>query len=244
MDDRFAYDKQKKTEVVSVEDYDRSKFYYDEKFMEEVEAADSNLGKITLKDVNLTNRKTAKKSQNFKAENDNTRVFNLKWHHPETRKPPPDDRNYVKDYDNNLLFKSPLEEQILQNRRNNLDKLKDSLGVKTYTIALYEQLGNELHPRNLQSSFGTTFFVSKKPQLLDMRKFTIVNQNKFDFMRKVVGYMTAQKKIKNIILEKSVPDTYLRNYSDVRQEIYDPSLPYEKYKYAMGQTNIQPEICL
>lgn len=63
-------------------------------------------------------------------------------------------------------------------------------------------------------------------------------------MRKVVGYMTAQKKIKNIILEKSVPDTYLRNYSDVRQEIYDPSLPYEKYKYAMGQTNIQPEICL
>jgi len=33
-----------------------------------------------------------------------------------------------------------------------------------------------------------------------MKNFTLVNQNKFDFMRKVVGYMTAQKKIRNIIL--------------------------------------------
>ena len=82
MEDRVAYDKQKKTEVVSVEDYDRSKFYYDQKFMEEVEAADNNLGKISLRDINTTNRKTAKKSQNFKADEENTKVFNLKWHHP------------------------------------------------------------------------------------------------------------------------------------------------------------------
>ena len=33
-----------------------------------------------------------------------------------------------------------------------------------------------------------------------MKNFTLVNQNKFDFMRKVAGYMTAQKKIRNIIL--------------------------------------------
>jgi len=50
--------------------------------MEEVEAADNNLGKISLRDINTTNRKTAKKSQNFKAEEENTKVFNLKWHHP------------------------------------------------------------------------------------------------------------------------------------------------------------------
>jgi hypothetical protein len=73
-----------------------------------VEAADTNLGKITQKDVNVTNKKTAKKSENFKPEDDNTKVFNLKWHHPESKKPLVDDRNYVKDYDNNLLFKSPL----------------------------------------------------------------------------------------------------------------------------------------
>jgi hypothetical protein len=30
--------------------------------MEQVEAADNNLGKVTLNDVNVTNRKTAKKN--------------------------------------------------------------------------------------------------------------------------------------------------------------------------------------
>lgn len=38
-----------------------------------------------------------------------------------------------------------------------------------------------------------------------MKNFRLLNQNKFDFMRKVVGYMTAQKKIKNILNEKNVP---------------------------------------
>lgn len=40
---------------------------------------------------------------------------------------------------------------------------------------------------------------------MDLKGFKLVNQNKFDFMRKVVGYMTVQKKIKSIIAEKNVP---------------------------------------
>lgn len=42
-------------------------------------------------------------------------------------------------------------------------------------------------------------FVKKTPQLLDIKNLKILNQTKFDFMRKVVGYMAAQKKIKAII---------------------------------------------
>lgn len=51
----------------------------------------------------------------------------------------------------------------------------------------------------MTSSFGSNLFVKKTPQLLDIKNFKLLDQNKFDFMRKVVGYMTAQKKIKNII---------------------------------------------
>jgi len=42
-------------------------------------------------------------------------------------------------------------------------------------------------------------FVKKETQILDVMNFKLLNQNKFDFMRKVVGYMTAQKKIKAVI---------------------------------------------
>jgi hypothetical protein len=35
-----------------------------------------------------------------------------------------DETDLSKDYDNNLLFKSPLEEQLLESKKNNLDKLK------------------------------------------------------------------------------------------------------------------------
>lgn len=53
-------------------------------------------------------------------------------------------------------------------------------------------------------------------------------------MRKVVGYITAQKKIKNIIDEKGAPDKYQRYYSDVHQPSYNPQLQYNKIRYAQG----------
>lgn len=43
-------------------------------------------------------------------------------------------------------------------------------------------------------------------------------------MRKVIGYMTAQKKIKAIIAEKTTPELYPRYYSDIRQESYNPEI--------------------
>ena len=48
-------------------------------------------------------------------------------------------------------------------------------------------------------------FVNKVPQVLDLKNFKLVNQNKFDFMRKVVGYMSAQKKIQKVLNAKPVP---------------------------------------
>lgn len=59
-------------------------------------------------------------------------------------------------------------------------------------------------------------------------------------MRKVVGYMTAQKKIKNILAEKNVPDQLPRYYSDVKQESYNPILQTEKVKFAMGKLDHRP----
>jgi len=41
--------------------------------------------------------------------------------------------------------------------------------------------------------------------VLDIKNFKILNSNKFDFMRKVVGYMAAQKKIQRVINMKPVP---------------------------------------
>ena len=54
-----------------------------------------------------------------------------------------------------------------------------------------------------------------------MKNFKIVNKNKFDFMRKVVGYMAAQKKIQRIINMKPVPELYPRNFKDVKQHSYN-----------------------
>lgn len=247
MEDKKAYEKVKETEVVSVEDYDRSKFYYDDRFIREAETADSSLGKVTYRDINLSSKSKSKKPQDFKGQDENTRVFNLKWHQDQQssrNRSNPNATPFSKDYDNNLLFKSPLEEQMLDNRRNNLDKLRENLGVKSYTVALLEQTGSEIHPDYLQSSFGSNLFVKKTPQLLDLRNFKVLNQNKFDFMRKVVGYMTAQKKIRNIISDKNVPESYPRYYADVKQDSYDPDLQYEKYKFAIGRTDRRPHLYL
>ncbi len=64
--------------------------------------------------------------------------------------------------------------------------------------------------------------------MLDLVNFRFLNQNKFDFMRKVVGYTTAQKKIKDLIASKAVPDKYPRYFSDVSQESYNPELQSSK----------------
>jgi hypothetical protein len=56
-----------------------------------------------------------------------------------------------------------------------------------------------IHPEHLSYSFGIDNFVKKTPQILDVKNLKLLNQNKFDFMRKVVAYMTAQKKINDII---------------------------------------------
>jgi hypothetical protein len=110
-----------------------------------VEKADRAAGKITEKDLNLGSKKS-KKSQELKSNQDeNTRVFNLKWHQDASsaRKMFHNDTaTFTKNYDNNLLFKSPFEDQMLENRRNGLDKLRENLGVKTYTIAFYEEQAN------------------------------------------------------------------------------------------------------
>ena len=42
--------------------------------------------------------------------------------------------------------------------------------------------------------------------MLDLMNFRFLNQNKFDFMRKVVGFSTAQKKIRDLISAKVVPE--------------------------------------
>lgn len=112
-------------------------------FIKDTDKDDKTKGKVTYKDKNTTNQSVSKKAPDFKAQDQNTRVFNLKWHHDQTRrKTIMDDSPYAKDYDNNLLFKSPFQQQMLQNKRNNLDKLKDNLGVKTYTIALLKQMSD------------------------------------------------------------------------------------------------------
>jgi hypothetical protein len=56
--------------------------------------------------------------------------------------------------------------------------------------------------------------------------------------------MTAQKKIKHILLEKNVPEQLPRYFSDVKQESYNPILQTEKVKFAMGKLDHRPEIYL
>ena len=43
-------------------------------------------------------------------------------------------------------------------------------------------------------------------------------------MRKVVGYMSAQKKIQRVLNMKPVPELYPRTYKDVKQLSYQPEL--------------------
>ena len=64
-------------------------------------------------------------------------------------------------------------------------------------------------------------FVNRIPQVLDVQNFKLVNQNKFDFMRKVVGYIAAQKKVQRIINMKPVPELYPRTFKDVKQAAFD-----------------------
>jgi hypothetical protein len=111
-------------------------------------------------------------------------------------------------------------------------------------MAVYEQFANEIHPNHITSSFGVDQFVKKTPQILDIKNFKLLNHNKFDFMRKVVGYMTAQKKIKTMLSEKNVPDQLPRYYTDVKQDSYNPILQTEKIKFAMGKIDYRPELYL
>lgn len=45
-----------------------------------VEQAHSDMGRVTRQDINTSTRNNAKKSEGFKNQDENTRVFNLKWH--------------------------------------------------------------------------------------------------------------------------------------------------------------------
>jgi capsular polysaccharide biosynthesis protein len=81
-----------------------------------MENADKNSGKVTVKDLNLGNTKNSKNSQIKGNHDENTKVFNLKWHQDSSsarRRIENDTNEYGKNYDNNLLFKSPFEDQLL-----------------------------------------------------------------------------------------------------------------------------------
>ena len=67
---------------------------------------------MTIDDINTTVKHKTKKVEDFKHNDENTRVFNLKWHQdPNTQRSNVlSNDEEIKDYDNNLLFKSPLEE--------------------------------------------------------------------------------------------------------------------------------------
>lgn len=81
-----------------------------------MENADKNSGKVTVKDLNLGNTKKSKTAPIKGNHDENTKVFNLKWHQDSSsdrRRVENDANEYVKNYDNNLLFKSPFEDQLL-----------------------------------------------------------------------------------------------------------------------------------
>lgn len=80
--------------------------------------------------------------------------------------------------------------------------------------------------------------------MLDLVNFRFLNNHKFDFMRKVVGFTTAQKKIKELIAMKTVPDKYPRYYSDVIQDSYNPELQIQKVEYALGKSSRKPQLYL
>jgi hypothetical protein len=135
MDDKAKYEKEKQAEVASLEESDRSRFFYEENYTRQVEQAQNKLGRVTEADV--SRRRGHRKGDEFKNQDENTRVFNLRWHQDPTSSRQPSSRDHSsKDYDNNLLFKSPLEEQLLDHRRTRLDRLKEAHGCNSYTMAL------------------------------------------------------------------------------------------------------------
>ena len=75
-----------------------------------------------------------------------------------------------------------------------------------------------------------------------INKLKTVNRNKFDEMRKIICYMTAQKKIKNLILEKNIPEMYPRNYSDIKSLSYNPLIFEQKINFARNNSLERPEI--
>jgi hypothetical protein len=54
--------------------------------------------------------------------------------------------------------------------------------------------------------------------------------------------MTAQKKIKNLILEKNIPEMYPRNYSDIKSLSYNPLIFEQKINFARNNSLERPEI--
>jgi hypothetical protein len=102
-----------------------------------------------------------------------------------------------------------------------LDELREARGTESYTVALLEEEADCLFPERLAGSQGASLFVKKVPQTLDVRNFRLVNNDKFDFMRKVIAFMAAQKKIQRVIGQK-VPELYPRSPSDVAQAAYLP----------------------
>lgn len=81
MEERQKYEKEKIAEVTSVDQNQKLKTFYDDDFMKQVEEAHFCLGRVTANDINTTAKTKAKKVDSFKQEDENTRVFNLKWHH-------------------------------------------------------------------------------------------------------------------------------------------------------------------
>lgn len=82
------------------------------------------------------------------------------------------------------------------------------------------------------------------PQYIDIRNYKLINHNKFDFMRKVVGYMAAQKKIQKVINMKPVPELYPRSFRDAKQMPYDRDQVHDKMAFALGRTEKQPGLYL
>ena len=122
--------------------------------------------------------------------------------------------------------------------------MRDAYEVASYTVALLEQTADDIYPDVSTYSQGATPFVKKMPQLLDAHHHKLVNHSKFDFMRKVISFMAAQKKIEQVIGMKKVPEVYPRHYNDVRQEAYNPDLQNHKVQFALGKTDRRPHLFL
>lgn len=69
--------------------------------------------------------------------------------------------SHTKDYDNNLLFKSPLDDHMNENNRRKYDQLMREKGCSSLTVANCEQICDEIYPDSVQSSFGSTMFIKK-----------------------------------------------------------------------------------